>query len=153
MARSEDVQSRLELLRSDLKGQAAKYLTLARINYHFAYALMILTLLFSVAAGIGGIFLPISKEVVGGLALVPGVFALVANMLKPQGRANWHYRKHDELNELLRRASFDLPASPSASDVAKIARAWSKVDKDMSLEWENKFSLDWSQFQNKGEPK
>ena len=152
MTQQSEIPSRLNELRLALKDEISRILKLARRNYHFAYILMTLTIVCSLVAGVGGLFLPMSKEAVGGLALLPGAFALVATVLKPQARANWHYRKYDELNGLFRRALFDLPESPSASDVADISRAWTKLDKDMRAEFENELALDWSPFQNGGRP-
>jgi hypothetical protein len=149
MSQQTDIQTRLDWLRSGLREETSRYLKLARRNYYFAYALMGLTLASSIAASAAA-FAGWSKEAVGLLALMPGFLAVIATGLKLQERANWHYRKYDDLNGLLRRALFDLPEMPTAADIAEVSHAWTKLDKDMSVEWENKLALDWSQAQSAG---
>jgi hypothetical protein len=93
MSTASTLQSRIDNLRSDLEADRKRYTRLARLNYRFAYVLMIGTLLASGVAGIGGL---VSDDIVvskwmGAIALLPALFALVASVLKLQGRANWHY--------------------------------------------------------------
>jgi hypothetical protein len=146
MSVTTDVQSRIESLNAEFTNTVRHYQRLARLNYRFALVLMICTLGASGVAGIGGIFFGLKAEATGGIALLPGILALVATVLKPQGRANWHYRKKDALNALRRSLLYELPESPTAADVAKIASAWAALDTKMNDEWEKNFALNWSQF-------
>jgi hypothetical protein len=141
-----DIGSRIESLRSELETEIELCRRLARRNYRFALLLMAITLASSGIAGIGGIFFGLSAQTTGGIALLPGITALVATMLKPQGRANWHYRKESALNALRRRLLYQLPESPSPDNVAAIANAWSALDLKMNEDWEKDFALNWSPF-------
>lgn len=141
-----DIGSRIESLRGELETEIKLCRRLARRNYRFALLLMTITLASSGIAGIGGIFFGLSAKTTGGIALLPGITALVATMLKPQGRANWHYRKESALNALRRRLLYQLPESPSPDNVAAIANEWSALDLKMNEDWEKDFALNWSSF-------
>jgi len=54
-----------------------------------------------------------------------------------QRTANWHYRKVDRLRALERRLKFELPASPTADNIAAVSSALSATDQQMSKEWED----------------
>lgn len=109
---------------------------------------MIAALACSAAAGLGGLFLSLNSKWIGGLALVPGVFAIVESTLNLQGKANWHYRKKYGLEKLRRRLLFEIPESPSADDVAAISISWAKLRDSMQSEWEKGFRLSWGNIRN-----
>jgi hypothetical protein len=146
MVPTPEIKIRIETLRTELDDSIAHYQRLAKRNYRFALLLMMITLLSSAAAGVGGLFLGLDGKITGGLALLPGIIALMATTLNPQGRANWHYRKKDALNALRRRLLFELPEAPSADNVASIARDWTEIADSMNGEWEKHFGLNWSTF-------
>jgi hypothetical protein len=146
MPESSEIKDRIKSLQDELKQAIEHYRRLARRNYGFALLLMTLTLAASAVAGVGGLFFGLSGQITGGLALLPGILALVATVLKPQDRANWHYRKKDDLNALRRRLTYELPESPSPDNVAAISSAWSDLDKGFNEEWEKNFALNWSPF-------
>jgi len=146
-----DIPNRVESLNQELEKNIKHYLSLARLNYRFAMFLMATTLIASAVASLGGFFFNWSGKTTGGVAAVPGIVALIAAVLKPQGRANWHYRKTDGLKGLRRRLRFQLPDPPLADNVAAIAGDLTKLDTAMSIEWEKNFSLNWSLFANHNE--
>jgi hypothetical protein len=114
---------------------------------------MMITLLSSGIAGIGGLFFGLNPQFIGGLALFPGVIAVVATTLNPQGRANWHYRKTDGLAALRRKLLFELPESPTAENVASVSQDWTKLTDHMNVDWERNFALNWSRFLKRDDPK
>ena len=153
MSNLDDVTVRRDQLLRELVAGINKYQGLALANYFFAYALMIATIGASAAAGVGGLFLRgVEKDTVSAIALLPAVFALVATLLKPQARANWHYRKLDRLRALRRRLVYELPAPPSAADIAAVAKTMTELDLSMSKEWEEQLSLNLSAFETQRRP-
>jgi hypothetical protein len=110
----------MESLEVQLTRAIKRYVRLARRNYGFAYTLVVGTILSS------------------ALALVPAFSSVAASILKPQGRANWHYRKAGRLIALHRQLSNEH------ADPANISAEWRSVDAEMDKEWEENFGLDAS---------
>jgi hypothetical protein len=146
MPNGAEIKNRITLLQGELMKAIDHYRWLAQSNYRFALLLMTITIAASAAAGLGGIFFGLNGQITGGIALLPGILALVATVLKPQDRANWHYRKKDSLNALRRRLIYELPDSPSSDNVAAISNDWATLDKQFNEEWEKNFALTWSPF-------
>ncbi len=146
MAPTPEMAAKINSLQQELNSAIEHYRRLAVSNYRFALALMIVTLIASALAGLGGIFFGFGAKLTGGIALLPGITALIGSVLKPQGRANWHYKKKDALNALRRRLLYELPESPSPDNVAAISNDWASLDKQMNEEWERNYILDWSSF-------
>ena len=115
-------------------------------NYAAAYVLLAVALAASGGAAVAGIVFRVPPEVVGAIALVPGVISVAATTLKLQAKAHWHYRKYDQLKQLRRRLLFELPQPPGQDEVAQIAKAWSDLETRMSKEWEENFAFDFSGF-------
>jgi len=105
---------------------------------------MLTALLASAGAGIGGIFDKLTAQQTGALALIPGIIALVATTMKFQDKAHWHYRKRDALEALKSRLLFQLPEATSADNIATIAAAYDELNRTMSKEWEERFSLNFN---------
>ena len=83
---NEVVKKKADLLRSELEGLISYAKVRGIVNYWIALVLMLITVTSSFAAGIGGLFLNWGQKVLGGLAVVPGVIALVATTMKFQGK-------------------------------------------------------------------
>jgi hypothetical protein len=128
----------MESLEDQLGEAIRRYVRLARRNYVFAYALVVGTILSSALAGIGGMTAQLTPLQAGALALVPALTSLVASFLKPQGRANWHYRKAAKLIALRRQLTNEH------ADPSNISKEWRSVDEAMDGEWEKNFGLDAS---------
>jgi hypothetical protein len=128
----------MESLEDQLSQAIRRYVRLARRNYAFAYTLVVGTILSSAAAGIGGMTAKLTPFQAGILALVPALTSLVASFLKPQGRANWHYRKAARLIALRRELTNEN------ADPVNISKEWRSVDEVMDEEWEKNFGLDAS---------
>ena len=141
-----DTKAKADSLHSELVKEIEHYHRLARWAYRFAVLLMILTLSASAAAGLGGIFFEWKSPTVGAVALLPGVLSLVATVLKPQGRANWHYRKKASLESLRRKLMYELAEPPLEEDIRMLSEAWSNLDLKMDQDWEKNFALNWSPF-------
>ena len=141
-----EIRKRIEGLRSELEKAIAHYNSRARAAYWCAHILMIITLGSSALATLCGVFLDVSGKTTGAIAAIPGIAALIAVTMKPAGRANWHYRKKDALNELRRRLLYELPQFPTANNVAAISKSWTELTKKMNEEWERDFTLSWASF-------
>jgi hypothetical protein len=131
---------RARSLEAELSARVDHYRHLARFNYRFAYGLILLAVFLSIAAAVAGIVFDKSGKVVGIIALAPGFIALAAGTLKPQARANWHYRQCYALEELRRKLEYE------GANVKEISKAWSELGERMSAEWENQLGLDVDAF-------
>jgi hypothetical protein len=126
----------MESLEAQLNSWIARYRGLARRNYIFAYILVVRTILSSAIAGIGGITAQLTSYQTAVIALVPAFCSLAASFLKPQARANWHYRMAARLTAF-RRQLINEHADP-----ANISAEWRSVDEEMEKIWEVNFGLD-----------
>jgi hypothetical protein len=85
-----------------------------------------------------------SGQVVGGIALVPGIIAYFAVALKPEGRARWHHTVKNGLNALRRRLVYQMPNRPNADQVALIASLWTELDNQVHEDAVKYFSPNWT---------
>jgi hypothetical protein len=97
-------------------------------------------------AGIGGLAKIFASELVGALALLPGLLAIFATTMKLQAKANQYYRRKDALLALYNRLKFELPDPPQNTDIADISRAWGELTSRMNDEWERSLQFDWAHF-------
>jgi hypothetical protein len=141
-----EIRTRVDALTKELNDAIAHYNTRARTAYWCAQILMIMTLGSSALATLCGVFLDAGGKITGGIAALPGITALIAVTMKPAGRANWHYRKKDGLNELRRRLLYELPESPTADNVAAISNSWTQLTVKMNEKWERDYTLSWVGF-------
>ena len=143
-----EIQKRAERLEKELSSAISHTNRRARLNYWTALVLIAGALLSSAAASLGA-FTRWNNNLIGALALVPGIAALIETTLKFQSKSNWRYRKVDALNALRRRLLYELPEVPTADNVAAISDAWTSVTQSMELEWEKQFSLNWTEISQK----
>jgi hypothetical protein len=122
----------------------------ARTNHWTGMTLMILAILASGFAGLGGLSSMLGAQAVGAIALIPGVFALLSTTIKFDGRAMWHYRKKRELDALWRRLKFEMPTPPTADQIALVSAERSALDKRLDIDWEKEFALGWGWFHAMG---
>lgn len=99
-------------------------------------------------------FLQVSGVIVGVLALVPAMAAVLVSRLKLQDRANWYYLKHDRLLTLYNQLHFELPDPPTSAAIADISKRWSALNEDMAGAWETRLAISMQDMQkNENEPK
>jgi hypothetical protein len=104
---------------------------------------MIIAFLSSVAAGVAGLYLEADSKTVGAIALLPGFVSLASAAFKPQGRANWHWQKPENLSDLRGKLINDLSGATSVEERLRfISDEKSKKEKEMSDEWYKNFGLD-----------
>jgi len=134
----EALVTRKAALSADLDKEAKRYFAHARWNYSAAQVLSWGSLLASVAAALFGI-IPTSmpKWGVGVLAALSTTLIAASRQLGFQQKANWHYRKADQLKALKRRLDYELPPSPTPDNLATISSSWSAIDISMTKEWED----------------
>src|ERR1039458_6472899 len=141
MTASSDNQKRIDHLSDKLSCCIAHSAPRARLNHWTTLILMLVAVLSSAAAGIGGLFLDVNGRYIGALALVPGIAALAASTMKFHGKANWHYRKQYIQENLLRKLLYELSAPPTTEEVASISREWTAEVKALQEQWEKEFGL------------
>jgi hypothetical protein len=141
-----EIQARIRRLTQELDALIKPSGERAMQTHWLTIGFMLIALMCSGLAGIGGIagFLP--KTLIGILALVPVAVAIAAMTFKPQARSSWHCRKSDALNSLRSRLLYQLPVQPSADNVAAIARARDELIEQMQAEWDKEFGFNWAAF-------
>ena len=147
MSVSPEIQNRRDELLKELDEGIRHAAVRAKVNYWIAICLMLGALVSSAGAGIGGILLGWSAKLTGGLALLPGILALFATTLRFEGKSNWQYRKMYALAALKSRLRLQLPETPSADNIASIAKDRDELTVRMQKEWDKEFALSWSAFQ------
>jgi hypothetical protein len=146
MSASQEIQNRKSKLEHTLTDGISKYRTLGMVNSWVNFVLMLVILLASAVAAIGGISKAFNSTTTGILALVPGIVALFATTLKFQTKSSWHYRKKDELEGLLNRLNFQLPENPTADNIAAIGKELDVLNKEMTKEWDKDCSFDFAYY-------
>jgi hypothetical protein len=135
----EVLASRATVMRNTIEAERKSYLSSARLNYGGAQLIRFVSSTAGVAAALLGLIpsQAVEKWEVGVVAAISPALIAAGRQLGFQQKANWHYRKVDRIKTLQRRLTFELPASPSADNLAAVSRAWSALDTDMSKEWED----------------
>jgi hypothetical protein len=123
-------------LEAVLKKESGRYLRLGRRDYYFAYALVAVTIVSSAVAGVAAIISKLPRLAVGILALVPSVSYTAGTVLKPQGRANWHYRKAQRIEALCYKLVYENV------DPGKISEEKRAIEVEMNKQWEGSFGLE-----------
>ncbi len=136
---SQVVQIRQTKLGAELEAAIGRTQHNARTNYMVSQVALITSAAASASAAILGIIdiAVIKKWEIGVLAALSTVLISASRQLGLQQKANWHYRKLDQITALRRRLQYQLPPSPSSDNVAAIAKAWSEIEFDMQKEWED----------------
>ena len=132
---ADDVTSRITRFRAEMEQERKQSLRDGRWNYRAAYALTIVAVGSSAAAGILGLGWDIDRRIVALLALVPAIAVTVASQFKWQQKANWHYNKHVEARVMLRRIDYELPAFPTEAQLADLVRGYSLKEKELNDSW------------------
>jgi len=133
-------------LRSDLEKEKSDYSRLGKQNYGFAYVLVIGIGLASAASGVTGLSAVLNPKWVGLLGIIPLIFSVLAAILKPQARANFHYYYLEGLDEFSRRLRDE------GADPAQITRELTKFRREMNERWKRELSLEPTPPQNPGKP-
>ena len=147
MANTPEIENRIDLLKTELATGSKRALFRAKIDHWISIILMLLALGASGVAGIGGLSGVLSIKQTGAIALLPGVLALFASVLKFEGKSGWQYRKQQALDDLKDQLLLQLPESPTPDQIAAISRKRNELIRDMQREWEREFSLNWSSVQ------
>jgi len=131
------LENRKAQLIAEIRGDRLTYLQNARKNYVAAQVFSWSSIAVASVAAILGItpYFTGDKAVVGVFAALSPIILAASQKLGFQQKANWHYRKVDQLRALERRLQFELPVSSSADNIATISIALSALDSGMSKEW------------------
>jgi len=105
---------------------------------------MLLSLVSSAYAGIGGLTNYLSPHKTAAIALLPGSLMLIATILNFEGKSDWHYRKMHRMDDLRDQLLLQLPESPNVDQIAQLSKKRNKCIHEMHQEWVRSFSLNWS---------
>jgi hypothetical protein len=141
-----DLQSRADGLEQQLNDDIRYEKTRAVGDYWLALILMVIALVSSAAAGLGGLAFGWTAQHTGAVAFIPGAIAVIAATMKLEGKSNWHYRKLYGFNSLKSRLRYELPLEPSVDHIAAISKERRELITEMEKEWEAVLSLSWTQF-------
>jgi hypothetical protein len=147
MGDQEVLEDRKKRLLDILERSAKAYKWRDRRSYIAAVVVMTGAVTSSVALGILGVLLQddnseATKKTIGVIALLPAAFTLIATAYRPQQRANWHYRKAEELSALYRRLDYECPVNADLASIAEVSKAYAILERNMSLQWENELAID-----------
>ena len=129
-------ERRRRALQADLKSLVLSSSSKGKTAYFAAFFFMVLAVLASIVAALGGIFDLFGNKIVGSLALIPGVISIFPTSLKLQARASWHYRKKDAAQGLLNEIEYGVSDPPLIDEIKAIAAKLSTLNIDMGREWE-----------------
>lgn len=135
MAKSPEVQIRIEGLANELRQAATADSRRATRAYYFSQVMLFLALGCSLAAAISGIFFSVSPKIVGGLAALPPLIAYVAAGFRLELRQNWYYRSAIALEAFRSRLLYQLPEQPTVDNISAIAQERDKLMIEMQHEW------------------
>jgi hypothetical protein len=130
------LSERLRDLANDLEVGCAENRRLAKTCHFWLMVLTGVTIAASAAAGLLGLGFDVDTRIVGAVALIPGIAASILQQFKVPAKTDFHYRKWDALRALQRRLRYEMPEKPKVADVARISAALSRLEADMTLEWQ-----------------
>ncbi|HEX4227256.1 MAG TPA: hypothetical protein VHZ07_01205 [Bryobacteraceae bacterium] len=116
----------------------------ASLNHYASLALMVLALGSTLAASVLAIFSLASEKIVGGIAGLPAVIAIIALTLKLDAISNWNYRKAVKTRTLLRRLMYEGPEPMTTDYIASISAEFNRLDDVMAKERLQNLTLDWA---------
>jgi len=136
----DEIEARRRRMASDLEAAIKVHGGGGQRHY---YATVGLGLAAAVSSFIAGIlaFAEADKTLVGICALVPAAATVLIGALKLQEKANWYYRKKDELLALNNALQFELPNPPTAEAIRAISTKWSALNKAMQGDWSATLAL------------
>lgn len=142
------IQERVSILVSELDRDIHHHGNNAKKLLLVVQLMMGITVLSSILAGFGGLLKFWKQEMVGALALVPGIMAFVAATMRFPEKATRHARFRDGLMDLRQRLLFQLPENPSADNVASVSKDLTLLRGRMQKEREA-LTFNWNQFKEK----
>jgi hypothetical protein len=130
-----DANAELEALVGECRDEAVKAHRRGRAYYRSSYAVMMVSVLASIAAGVGVLALEQYQKVFGVVALVPALCALAAGQLKLVEKTGWFYRRQREMNALARRVTVARKRSPDVDTLEKCVALLNEVERGSDEEW------------------
>jgi len=112
---------------ADLSQKVTYHQKLARRFDVFVWAIYLLSILASFAAGIYAASDFPEKPGLPLLTAIPGALLLLNSTFKFSARSQWHYEKKSKLNNLLRLAR----SGARATSAPEVAEKWNRIDEEM----------------------
>ena len=130
-----DAVAELDALIAQCRNEADSSHRRGRNYYRLSYAVMIVSVLASIVAGVGVLAIEHYQKVFGVVALVPALCALAASQLKLVEKTSWFYRKQRELNALARQVTVARKRSPDVDTLEACFNLYSDVERSTGEEW------------------
>jgi hypothetical protein len=127
------VKESLASLQSELKESWERHRRWQRFNSMMAGGLMLTAIVSSVVVSVLAI-LNVEKVTIALAALVPGLVVAIASGFNPGGRADWHERRKNAMNELRRRLQYETSDPPTAEEMKKISEEWRLLEREYQTE-------------------
>jgi hypothetical protein len=140
------IENDIESLKAKLLKEAAAALISGRENYAATYILVILTVVLSAVAGLGGLLFDMPPKIVAGIALLPGVAAGIATSLKLQEKANIHYDRSTSLSALADFLEYQMPKPPTYPDLAAVSKLHGDLKMRVDAIWKANASITNTEF-------
>lgn len=130
-----DASAELEALIAQCRSEAGNSHRRGRNYYRLSYAVMVISVLASIVAGVGVLASEDYQKVFGVVALVPALCALAASQLKLVEKTGWFYRKQRELNALARQVTVARKRSPDVDTLEACYALYTEVERSTGEEW------------------
>jgi hypothetical protein len=131
--KSNDASAELGELITQCKTEAENAHRRGRNYYKWTYGVMVVSVLASIASGVG--VLASDEKLFGVMALLPALCALAVAQLKLVEKTGWFYRKQRELNALARQVTVARKRSPDVDTLEKCYHAFTELERSIGEEW------------------
>ena len=145
-----EADRQLDTLIGEAEAAAARSLRRGRGYYFTSYALVLISVGASIAAGVLGLGEGADLKTVGVIALIPAFCATIASQLRLGEKSNWNYRRRRRLKTLARETRLArLKQSPL--EVLEMAQAnLATIEAELDEAWSEDLAFSFAAKDAKG---
>jgi len=143
MDANQEVQRRKDELDKEFVRDMKEEVTRAALCNGTSMTLLVIAIVASGFAGIGGASGFLSGKLTGAIAILPSFLLLFARSLKLDERAAWHFRKFNRLEDLRHQLLYQQPLIPTPEQIAHISKKKQGLNHFMLDEWKAKLNSNW----------
>jgi hypothetical protein len=145
-----EADRQLDTLIDEAEAAAARSLRRGRGYYFTSYALVLVSVGASIAAGVLGLGERAELETVGVIALVPAFCATIVSQLRLGEKSNWNYRRRRRLKTLARETRL-ARLKGAAIDVLETAQAnLTAIEAELDEAWSEDLAFGFAAKDAKG---